>query len=194
LKRRSRKWIFGSKAIVRDKRPRSRSRCNMPGKMAVSFGGAKVKPTTVQMDASPDRQSAGCTQSPGTPPRVSASNVTTPRGNTLSMLPGAPSPVISRSLSSQPLLPPSHVADAPFVAILDPVLTVQERGFARHGQFNNRNNLKRICVCRGEGRQSRGCRPRPTLGADQWHRMEEGCSRNGSSRGAARRRHQGSAR
>ena len=36
------------------------------------------------MIASPDRQSAGCTQSPGTPPRVSASNVTSPRGSTLS--------------------------------------------------------------------------------------------------------------
>ena len=59
----------------------------MPDKMAVCFGGAKVKPTTVQVDviASPDRQSAGCTQSPGMPPRVSASNVTSPRGNTLSM-------------------------------------------------------------------------------------------------------------
>src|ERR1700676_3580100 len=45
-----RKRMFGSKPIVRDKRPRSRSRCNMPHKMAVCFGGAKVKPTTVQMD------------------------------------------------------------------------------------------------------------------------------------------------
>jgi len=36
--------------MVRDKRPRSRSRCNIPDKMAVCFGGAKVKPTTVQMD------------------------------------------------------------------------------------------------------------------------------------------------
>jgi serine protease Do len=43
-------------------------------------------------------------------------------------LSGAPSSIVSRSLSSQPLLPPSHVADAPFVAILDPVLTVPERG------------------------------------------------------------------
>ena len=56
-------------------------------------------------------------------------------------LPGAPSSVVSRSLSSQPLLPPSHVADAPSVAILDPVLTVPERGFARHGQFNVRINI-----------------------------------------------------
>src|SRR5882724_9803017 len=46
----SRKWKFGSKPIVRDKRPRSRSRCNMPDKMAVCFGGAKGKPTTVQVD------------------------------------------------------------------------------------------------------------------------------------------------
>ena len=68
-----------------------------------------------------------------------------------SPLPGAPSSVVSRSLSSQPLLPPSHVADAPFVAILDPVLTVPERGFARHGQFNTRNNFKRIRICCGEG-------------------------------------------
>src|SRR5258706_8002198 len=35
--------------------------------------------------ASPDRQSAGRTQSPGTPPRVSVSNVTSSRGNTFSM-------------------------------------------------------------------------------------------------------------
>ena len=48
-----------------------------------------------------------------------------------SPLPGAPSSVVSRGLSSQPLLPPSPVADAPSVAILDPVLTVPERGFAR---------------------------------------------------------------
>src|SRR6266850_5388171 len=45
-----RKRMFGSKPIVRDKRPRARSRCNMPDKMAVCFGGAKVKPTTVQVD------------------------------------------------------------------------------------------------------------------------------------------------
>src|ERR1700730_18603551 len=45
-----RKRMFGSKPIVRDKRPRSRSRCNMPDKMAVCFGGAKVKPPTVQVD------------------------------------------------------------------------------------------------------------------------------------------------
>ena len=50
MKRHSRKWIFGSKAIVRDKHPRSGFRCNMRDKMAVCFGGAKVKPTTVQMD------------------------------------------------------------------------------------------------------------------------------------------------
>jgi len=37
-------------AIVRDKRPRSRSRCDMRDKMAVCFGGVKVKRTTVQMD------------------------------------------------------------------------------------------------------------------------------------------------
>jgi hypothetical protein len=35
---------------VRDKHPRSGSRCNIPDKMAACFGGAKVKPTTVQMD------------------------------------------------------------------------------------------------------------------------------------------------
>src|SRR6266404_1449360 len=46
----SRKWIFGSKPIVRDKRPRSRPRCNMPDKMAVCFGGAKVKPTTMEVN------------------------------------------------------------------------------------------------------------------------------------------------
>ena len=45
-----RKWVFRSKPIVRDKRPRARSRCNMPDKMAVCFGGAKGKPTTVQVD------------------------------------------------------------------------------------------------------------------------------------------------
>jgi hypothetical protein len=45
-----RKWIFGSKPIVRDKRPRSSSRCNVPDKIAVCFGGAKVKPTTVQVN------------------------------------------------------------------------------------------------------------------------------------------------
>src|SRR5882724_11370592 len=45
-----RKRMFGSKPIVRDKRPRARSRCNMPDKTAVCFGGAKVKPTTVQVD------------------------------------------------------------------------------------------------------------------------------------------------
>src|ERR1700674_2624231 len=44
------KWVFGSKPIVRDKRPRSRPRSNMPDKMAVGSGGSKVKPTTVQMD------------------------------------------------------------------------------------------------------------------------------------------------
>src|SRR6266404_5387533 len=45
-----RKWVFRSKPIVRDKRPRSRPRNNMPDKMAVGLGGSKVKPTTVQMD------------------------------------------------------------------------------------------------------------------------------------------------
>jgi hypothetical protein len=34
----NRKWKFGSKPIVRDKRPRSRFRRNMPDKMAVCFG------------------------------------------------------------------------------------------------------------------------------------------------------------
>jgi hypothetical protein len=60
--------------------------------------------------------------------------------------------------ASPPLKPPfwplpSRLADAPSVAILDPVPTVQERGLARHGQFNTGNNFKRICVCRGEGGQ-----------------------------------------
>src|SRR5712671_3961225 len=45
-----RKRMFGSKPIVRDERPRSRPRCNMPDKMAVGLGGSKVKPTTVQVD------------------------------------------------------------------------------------------------------------------------------------------------
>jgi len=45
-----RKRMFGSKPIVRDKRPRARSRCNVPDKMAVGLGGSKVKPTAVQMD------------------------------------------------------------------------------------------------------------------------------------------------
>ena len=36
------------------------------------------------------------------------------------------------------------------MAILDPVPTVQERGLASNGQFNTRNNFKRICVCRGD--------------------------------------------
>jgi hypothetical protein len=39
---------------------------------------------------------------------------------------------------------PSHLADAPSVLILDPdpVLALQERGFARHGQFDTGNNFK----------------------------------------------------
>jgi len=37
-----RKWVFRSKPIVRDKRPRSRPRSNMPDKMAVGLGGSKV--------------------------------------------------------------------------------------------------------------------------------------------------------
>ena len=45
-----RKWVFRSKPIVGDKRPRAGSRCNMSDQMAVCFGGAKVKPTTVQID------------------------------------------------------------------------------------------------------------------------------------------------
>src|SRR5580704_3795345 len=44
-----RKRMFGSKPIVRDKRPRSRPRCNMPYEMAIGLGGSKVKPTTVQV-------------------------------------------------------------------------------------------------------------------------------------------------
>src|SRR5258705_2016377 len=46
----SRKWMFGSKPIVRDKRARSRSRGDLPYQMAVRLGGAKVEPTTVQVD------------------------------------------------------------------------------------------------------------------------------------------------
>ena len=42
--------MFGGKPIVRDKRPRSRSRGNMPDKMAVGLGGSKVEPATVQME------------------------------------------------------------------------------------------------------------------------------------------------
>src|SRR6266705_3128469 len=45
-----RKRMFGSKPIVRDKRPRSRPCSNMPDKMAVGLGGSKVEPTTVQVD------------------------------------------------------------------------------------------------------------------------------------------------
>src|SRR5258706_5650861 len=46
----SRKWMFGSKPIVRDKGPRSRSRGDLPDQMAVRLGGAKVEPTTVQVE------------------------------------------------------------------------------------------------------------------------------------------------
>src|SRR6266436_1021241 len=45
-----REGMFGGKPIVRDKRPRSRSRGKMPDKMAVGPGGSKVEPATVQMD------------------------------------------------------------------------------------------------------------------------------------------------
>ena len=45
-----RKWVFGSKPIVRNEGSRARSRCNMPDKMTVCFGRAKAKPTTVQVD------------------------------------------------------------------------------------------------------------------------------------------------
>src|SRR6267142_960582 len=45
-----RKRMFGSKPIVRDKRPRPRPRCNMPDKMAIGLGGSKVEPAAVQMD------------------------------------------------------------------------------------------------------------------------------------------------
>src|SRR5882724_11507563 len=45
-----REGMFGGKPIVRDERPRSRSRGNMPDKMAVGLGGSKVEPATVQMD------------------------------------------------------------------------------------------------------------------------------------------------
>src|ERR1700676_1430709 len=39
-----RKWVFGSKPIVGDKRPRPRPCCNMPDKMAIGLGGSKAKP------------------------------------------------------------------------------------------------------------------------------------------------------
>src|SRR5258706_7247473 len=45
-----RKRMFGSKTIVRDKRPRPRPRGNMTDKMAIGLGGSKVEPATVQMD------------------------------------------------------------------------------------------------------------------------------------------------
>src|SRR5258706_5242131 len=45
-----RKGMFGGKPIVRDKSPRSRSRGNVPNKMAVGLGRSKVEPTTMQMD------------------------------------------------------------------------------------------------------------------------------------------------
>jgi hypothetical protein len=81
----------------------------------------------------------------------------------------------SRGLSSQPS--GFHLAiwrmRLPFLSLIL-FSQVQERGLARHGQFNTRNNFKRICVCRREGGQQCGCGSRPTLGADQWHRMEEG--------------------
>ena len=41
--------MFGSKPIVRDKRPRCRSRCNMSDKVAEGLG-SKVEPATVQME------------------------------------------------------------------------------------------------------------------------------------------------
>src|SRR5258708_14387199 len=44
-----RKRMFGSKPIVRDKRPRPSPRCNMPDKMPIGLGGSKVKPTTGQV-------------------------------------------------------------------------------------------------------------------------------------------------
>src|SRR5260370_14145574 len=69
-----------------------------------------------------------------------------------------------------------------------------ERGVTRHDRFNTRNNFKRIFFCGGEGGRLRGCRPCSMLESDQWHRMEEGRGRNGSSRRAARRRHQSAAR
>src|SRR5258706_14825299 len=45
-----RKWVFRSKSIARNKRPRARSRRYMPDKVAVCLGGAKVEPTTVQVE------------------------------------------------------------------------------------------------------------------------------------------------
>jgi len=44
-----REGMFRGKPIVRDKRPRSGSRRNMPDKMAVGLGRSKVEPATVQM-------------------------------------------------------------------------------------------------------------------------------------------------
>ena len=154
MKRHSRKWIFGSKAIVRDKHPRSGSRCNMPDKMAVCFGGAKVK-TNHRADGRSPRLTANPPDVPKVPVRRRGCLLRMSRRRVAIRSPCCRSAFFSRlkGLSSQPLLPPSHVADAPSAAILDPVLTVPERGFARHGQFNTRNNFKRICVCCGEGGQ-----------------------------------------
>src|SRR5436309_6036054 len=54
--RRSRLWHRTEWSWKGDReRPRGRSRRNVPDKMAVCFGGAKVEPTTVQMDDRPAR-------------------------------------------------------------------------------------------------------------------------------------------
>src|SRR5258708_24564330 len=45
-----REGMFRSKPVVRDNRPRSGSRGNMPDKMAVGLGGSKVEPATVQVN------------------------------------------------------------------------------------------------------------------------------------------------
>src|SRR5450432_2552222 len=45
-----RKWVFGSKPIVRDKRPCSRPRCDMAHKMAVGLGRSEVEPATMQVE------------------------------------------------------------------------------------------------------------------------------------------------
>ena len=68
MKRHSRKWIFGSKPIVRDKHSRSGSRCNMPDKMAVCFGGAKVK-TNHRADGRSPRLTANPPDVPKVPVR-----------------------------------------------------------------------------------------------------------------------------
>jgi len=74
---------------------------------------------------------------------------------------------VARGLSNQPS--GFHLAIWRMrLRFLSSILSLQFRKgvFARHGQFNNRNDFKRICVCRGEGEQQCGCRSRPTLDAN----------------------------